>query len=224
MVRRGAREAEFRYGVVFLLVLTLVVFEIVAPSATWARAVAAALAGGALVVAVATWRTRTPGHAGRTLAAAGTVALLVVGIATGVLSPAFEAAAETVLVLAIPVTLVRGLLRLVGERGATLQAIAGALSLYLMIGLVFASVIGFVAEVRSQPYFTQGPGVSNGDRVYFSFTVLTTTGFGDYTAATPLGHALAVLEMLSGQLYLVTVIGVLIGHFVRRGPSQAETV
>jgi hypothetical protein len=221
MVRRGGREAEFRYGVVFLVVLALVVFELVAPPGTWARAVGVALAGGALVVAVATWRTRRPGHDGLTLAIAGAVAVLVVVVASGIPSPAFVAAAEGLLVVAIPVTLVRGLVRLVQERGATLQAIAGALSLYLMIGLVFASVIGFIAEVWSRPYFTQGPDVSNGDRVYFSFTVLTTTGFGDYTAATPVGHALAVLEMLSGQLYLVTVIGVLIGHFVRPGPSQA---
>jgi hypothetical protein len=58
--------------------------------------------------------------------------------------------------------------------------------------------------------------VSNGDRVYYSFTVLTTTGFGDYTTATPVGHALAVFEMLTGQLYLVTVIGVLVGNFAGR--------
>ena len=102
----------------------------------------------------------------------------------GLLAPlhvdsAFVAAAEGLLVVAIPVTLVRGLVRLVQERGATLQAIAGALSLYLMIGLVFASVIGFIAEVWSRPYFTQGPDVSNGDRVYFSFTVLTTNPITD---------------------------------------------
>jgi Ion channel len=48
--------------------------------------------------------------------------------------------------------------------------------------------------------------------VYFSFTVLTTTGFGDFTAATHLGRALAVIEMLVGQIYLVTVIGVLVGN------------
>jgi hypothetical protein len=46
--------------------------------------------------------------------------------------------------------------------------------------------------------------------------VLTTTGFGDFSAATPVGHALALIEMLTGQLYLVTVIGVLIGNFVSR--------
>ena len=49
--------------------------------------------------------------------------------------------------------------------------------------------------------------------------MLTTTGFGDFTADTPVGHALAVLEMLIGQLYLVTVIGVLVGSFAGRSRS-----
>ena len=39
---------------------------------------------------------------------------------------------------------------------------------------------------------------------------------GDYSAATPAGHALAVIEMLTGQLYLVTVIGLLIGNFASK--------
>ena len=47
--------------------------------------------------------------------------------------------------------------------------------------------------------------------MYYSFTVLTTTGFGDLTAAHGRGRALAVVEMLVGQLYLVTVISILIG-------------
>ena len=72
-----------------------------------------------------------------------------------------------------------------------------------------------VSRVDAAPYFTNGTDGSESDRVYFSFTVLTTTGFGDFTAASQLGHTLAVLEMLVGQLYLVTVIGVLIGSFGR---------
>ena len=72
------------------------------------------------------------------------------------------------------------------------------------------------ATVQSGSFFAEAGHVTNGDRVYYSFTVLTTTGFGDYTTATPAGHALAVLEMLIGQLYLVTVIGILIGNFVGR--------
>ncbi len=52
--------------------------------------------------------------------------------------------------------------------------------------------------------------------MYFSLSVLTTTGFGDFTAGQPVGRALAVLEMLVGQLYLVTVIGLMIGNFAAR--------
>ena len=49
-------------------------------------------------------------------------------------------------------------------------------------------------------------------RTYFSFTDLTTTGFGDLTPAAAIGRLLAVLEMLLGQLYLVTVISLLVGN------------
>jgi Ion channel len=120
------------------------------------------------------------------------------------------------LAAAIPLSLVRGLVRLVAAHGVTLQAVAGALAIYLLIGLLFAWSIGFVAHVGSGPYFAQGTDGTAADWVYYSFVVLTTTGFGDLTAAQPVGHALAVVEMLVGQLYLVTVIGVLVGNFVRR--------
>jgi Ion channel len=117
---------------------------------------------------------------------------------------------------AIPLSLVTGLLRLVRSRGVTVQAVAGALAIYLSVGLLFAAVIGFVARVDHAAYFAQGTDGSSSDRVYFSFTVLTTTGFGDFTAATSVGRALAVVEMLLGQIYLVTVIGILVGNMARR--------
>ena len=45
--------------------------------------------------------------------------------------------------------------------------------------------------------------------------MLTTTGFGDLTPAAGIGRLLAVLEMLLGQLYLVTVISLLVGNLGR---------
>jgi hypothetical protein len=126
---------------------------------------------------------------------------------------------------AIPFALGGGLFRLIRDEGVTVEAVAGALAIYLMVGLLFASAIGFVAHVGAGPYFTETRRASNGDVVYYSFTVLTTTGFGDYTAARPVGHALAVIEMLAGQLYLVTVIGVLVGNYTARRMGRArETI
>ena len=50
------------------------------------------------------------------------------------------------------------------------------------------------------------------DRVYFSFATLTATGYGDFTTATSLGHAFAVVETLVGRLYLVAVVAILLGN------------
>ncbi len=215
---RGAtaeRQAQFRYGVVFGLVLVTVVFEVLAPDADWARAVATALVGAALAVAVATSRARAQVRRTRTFIVGAVAAVVVLGIATGVVHAWGAFLMGTAIAVLIPISLGGGLLRLIRDEGVTIQAVAGALAVYLLVGLLFASAISFAAYVEGSSFFSQGQ-VSGGDRVYYSFTVLTTTGFGDYTTATPVGHALAVLEMLIGQLYLVTVIGILIGNFVGR--------
>ena len=105
-----------------------------------------------------------------------------------------------------------GLARLVGERGVVLQVVLGALAVYVLVGLVFGFVVGAVAAGTDGAYFASGTDATQSARLYYSFTVLTTTGFGDLTAATRGGRALAVLEMLLGQLYLVTVIATLVGN------------
>jgi hypothetical protein len=213
------RPAEFRYGIVFLLVTALLVFLIVAPSADWSRAVALALEGGALLVAVATSRARPAVRRRRTQVGGLGALVAVLGVATGLVPVAVVYALGGLLALGIPPALVGGLARLVREHGVTPQAVAGTLAIYLLVGLLFAWAIGFVAQIDGDPYFAQGTNGSTGQRVYFSFTVLTTTGFGDLTVATAVGRALAVVEMLLGQLYLVTVIGVVVANFRGRRRS-----
>lgn len=210
----NGRSAQYRYGAVFALTLALVVFVIAAPSANWSRAVALTIEGLALTVAIATARERADVRHRRAAAVALAMAITVIGVATGLFPRPVTSAVSALATAAIPVVTVGGILRLLRDRGVTVQAVLGALTIYLSLGLLFAWIIGFVSQATSTPYFAQHTSGSEGIRVYFSFTVLTTTGFGDYTAATQVGHALAVIEMLTGQLYLVTVIGVLVGAFV----------
>jgi hypothetical protein len=214
------RDAEFRYGAVFLLTLTLLVFVIVAPGANWSRAIGCALQWLALLTVVATSRARTGVRRSVAIVLLALTSFTVVGEAAGALSDSVLFAISGLLSAAIPLALIGGLLRLVRAHGVTPQAVAGALTLYLLVGLVFAWAIGFVAKVEDVPYFAQQAHASTSQIVYFSFAVLTTTGFGDLTAATHLGRALAVVEMLLGQLYLVTVIGVLVGNFAGRSRSS----
>ncbi|HUB75504.1 MAG TPA: potassium channel family protein, partial [Solirubrobacteraceae bacterium] len=73
-------------------------------------------------------------------------------------------------------------------------------------------------------YFAQvsHAAVTQSQEIYFSFSTLTTTGYGDLTPALNVGRALSVLEMLTGQIYLVTVIGLLVANMRRRTARAPE--
>jgi hypothetical protein len=100
------RPAQFRYGVVFLLTLALVVFVIAAPSADWSRAVALAIEGAALVVAVATARERREVRYREALAV-GIAMLVVVAVAVGAVSGQLTAVVGAVVTAAVPVVIFR---------------------------------------------------------------------------------------------------------------------
>jgi hypothetical protein len=210
------RVPAYRYGVVFLCSAAALVFLVLTPAKDWARAVALALESLALFVAVATSRDRRGVRRARAATVGVCSVLLVAGVAAGVVSAAVATAFSALAGVGAALAIVGGLLRLARQQGDTLQAIAGGLAIYLQLGLIFAWIIGFVAHVDSAPYFQQGGDGTQAVRVYYSFAVLTTTGFGDFTAAEPVGRGIAVVEMLAGQLYLVTVIGVLVGGLVGR--------
>jgi hypothetical protein len=216
-------RGQFRYGAVLLLIVTLVFFQIAAPAGDVALAFDVLLAFAALTVAIATTRESGSVRRRRSLLVAAAGAVIFALTASGVASVTFTLVVTTVIVAAIPVTLIGGLARLVQERGVTIQVVAGALAIYLLVGLLFASIIAFVSHIETGAYFKQGTETDAID-LYYSFTVLTTTGFGDYTPAEPFGHALAVLEMLTGQLYLVTVIGLVVGNYAGRRMGRGEDV
>lgn len=220
---RGARGpaddagvAQYRYGMVLGLVVCAVVLSIGVPDGNVTRAAAFAIVGAALLVAICTSRERTVVLRRRALLGGTTIIVITVLTAVGALPRWVTLLAGALMTLAVPATLAGGLLRLVRERGATVQAVAGGIAIYLLLGLAFASAIGFVDAVGSGQYFVQTASTSASDRVYYSFTVLTTTGFGDFTAAHGAGRALAVVEMLFGQIYLVTVISILIGRRIEQ--------
>jgi hypothetical protein len=218
-----------RYGLVLLLTIAAVIDVIVAPDTPVSRGIGLLLQGGTLLVVIATSREA---RAIRRVAGA-IAAVVLVGLATGValsVFPLWVAAVVAALsVIAVIVALVRGVARLIRERGVSLQAVAGALAIYMLVGLTFAFAISVIAYAGPK-YFAQsghqatdeGARFSLSEETYFSFTTMTTTGYGDLTPATSLGHAIAVLEMLVGQIYLVTVIGLLVGNLNRRGSSRED--
>jgi len=214
-------EGTHRYGIVLGVALATVLFLIIAPESSWSRAIGLLLSGGMLLTVIVTSRGNVElrVRAGVLL----TIATLVVVAAIGFewIGPGVGAALSAALVLVTLVQLVRGLLVLLRVGGVTVQAVAGALAVYLLVGIVFSFVISAMARLGSGPYFAQGIDGSESQRVYFSFTSMTTTGYGDLSPATRGGRAVAVLEMLTGQIYLVTVISLLVGNLRRRRDDAA---
>ena len=202
----------FRYAAVLLLTLAIAVFALIAQDSGPVRTIELFAAGATLLVAVLT--SRAPAATRRVAGVGVGVVVLVGGVTAAVVGPhpAITFAGTSVLLAVTAGVILAGLVRLVVERGVVLQAVFGALAVYVLVGLTFSFVIGALATGESTPYFASGTDGTQNARVYFSFTALTTTGFGDYTAATRAGRALAVLEMLVGQLYLVTVIATLVGN------------
>jgi hypothetical protein len=97
----------------------------------------------------------------------------------------------------------------------------GVLCLYLLIGLAFGTVFAFVDEVGDRPFFTSG-AADRDDFLYYSFSTLTTTGYGDLIAATDVGRSLSITEALIGQIYLVTIVAMIVGN-LRPAPRRRAT-
>ena len=101
----------------------------------------------------------------------------------------------------------------------TLQSIYGAFSAYLVIGFMFAAFFAAIYHFSGDKFFASGEAANTQTFQYFSYTTLTTLGYGDYTAKYSSGQATAVLEALTGQIFLATLVARLVAAYrsERRG-------
>ncbi len=111
-----------------------------------------------------------------------------------------------VLAILTPLAIIRRLLR---HRHVTRQTLIGAVSVYLLIPMSYYYLFIALNHYGATQFFGQKQPTES--FMYFSLTTVTTTGYGDLTAVTPLGRLLANSEAVIGQLYLVTVVAMIVG-------------
>ena len=202
-------QASRSYGFVLLLVLSTFAFVAAAPDEAWPRAVLVLLL--AVTLAVALWTSA----AGR-LDVVATV-LVVIGVAAAaahLLTDSSEATGmlgllDVLLVAATCAVIVFGI---AGQHGVNVQSVLGALCIYLLFGMLYTFAYGAIAALESGPFYVQGTDGTPSIRLYFSIVTLATVGYGDYTAASDLGRTVAASEGLLGQIYLVTVVAVIVSR------------
>ncbi len=97
----------------------------------------------------------------------------------------------------------------------------GAVAAYLLIGMFFAFAYRWLGDVQSAPFFgTAGDGTL-ADDLFFSFTTMTTIGFGSLVPADNPGQTFAVAEGLIGQLFLVVAVAKVINSWQPKRLSDA---
>jgi len=115
--------------------------------------------------------------------------------------------------LVLLATVIVILRRVLAAPTVTLQSIFGALSAYMILGLMFAAFYGSMNKLGGTPFFANGQPDDTKTFQYFSFTTLTTLGYGDFTAASNAGRAVAVMEAMVGQIFLATLVARLVSAF-----------
>jgi hypothetical protein len=214
------RRASRSFGVVLLLIVASFVFAASAPDSAWTTSVLVLLQSLTLLAALWTsglaradsWPSLTflaiaIGSALIFLVDDGSTLLGVVALISGALS------IGVVVVIARAIT---------AEHQVNAQSITGAICIYVLIGMIFMFAYGAVAAIGSSDFFAQGTDGTRALRLYFSYVTLATLGYGDYTPATNLGHMLSVSEALLGQLYLVTVVAVLVTRLRIRPRAESS--
>ena len=209
------------YGLVLGLVVVSTVFQLVVSSADGPRFVIIALQAATLVAAVRTADVQRTGVRLATGAATlAVVASLVTWIAQGEIPHGFAAVVGALLVVVAPAVLAAGLFNDLRARGGVaVHTLTGVLAIYLLIGMFFAFTYGIVEAVDSSALFVNRQDSTPADRAYFSFVTLSTVGYGDFSPAADGPRALAVAEMLIGQIYLVTIVSLIVANL---GPRRRE--
>jgi len=222
-LRHLVRRTDDFVVVLVLLTGTYVLYSASAHGVV--RVIGTALYTFAFVVA---FRAAEPTHRQRVaMTVTFLAAVVVVGLAFAFLSTEDATGVAEVFVTAmLIVTLVSVLQRVLRHPRVTLQSIAGALSAYLLLGMTFSALFTVVAWLGPHPFFVGGGNENIRSFQYFSFTTLTTTGYGDLSPQSPAGRGLANIEALTGQIFLATLVAALVASYrvrpLRR--RRAQTV
>ena len=117
------------------------------------------------------------------------------------------------------------LIAVVSTRRVTTDTLAGGLCAYLLTGMAFASVYSIVEVLAPGSYAFPGPtpgGPAWTDFVFFSFTTLTTLGYGDIRPVSDLARSLTSLESILGVFYMAILVARLVSAYEDRSPARAE--
>lgn len=208
---RSAWNEQDAYGwVLFLLALNIGAL-LVLPPENWTHLAQVLLISVTLLLAL-----RTSGAGKRVMRFAWVacgVAVLSAAVITAFGTTATSGGTYFVIAALLLVTPFPILRRVLGHVEVSARTLAGALSVYLVIGLFFAFLFLGMGSTGSTPFFVQTATPTPPDYVYFSYVTELTIGYGDFTPAGDVGRFLSIMDGMLGQIFLVTTVARLVSMF-----------
>ena len=208
-----------RFGVVlFFVIATIVVSSLVNVGNSYGDSLLAHTMSGAALVAAA----RAAGMRRRAQRVAVVVVLLAVGTlaalslaellvpdgAVGPVGPRQSDPLWLILVLAVPAIVIRRIAQHTVVGGRT---VLGAITAYLQIGVAYAALFSVNQVWSSSPPFGQTQPSSA--FMYLSMTTMSTLGIGDIAPTTEVSRLLVSSEAVLGQVFLVTIVAIVVSQF-----------
>ena len=117
--------------------------------------------------------------------------------------------------------------RVVSSAEVGSRTILGAISVYTVLGILFTFAYGTIDRIQGGPFFEGVARPEGNDFLFFSYTTLTTTGYGNLVPGGQPGRMIAGLEMMLGQIFLVTLVAGLVslwrpGEALRRRRERRD--
>jgi Ion channel len=218
----GVRDA---FGLVLILVLVTYVLTSLLDNRGWSAVVLILATSTTSVVALTSSHVRAGFVRGSVLLSALTV--LLAAIAAAADTQVLLNLASLIQICLLAVAMAAVLWRVVSSTEVGSRTILGAISVYTVLGILFTFAFGTIDRIQGGAFFQEVAHPDGSDFIFFSYTTLTTTGYGNLVPAGQPGRMIAGLEMMLGQIFLVTLVAGLVslwrpGDGLRRRRAQHD--
>lgn len=206
--QRRAERASDAFGLVLALVLLTYVLLSLLDNRGWSAVLLTAASSATSIIALTSSHARHRFVRIVVWLSALTITLAAISAATDV--RAILNVATTIQIVLLAVAMAAVLRRVVSTAEVRSRTILGALSVYTVFGILFTFLYGMVDRIQGGAFFEAHPDPTGSDFLFFSYTTLTTTGYGNLVPGGQPGRMFAGLEMMVGQIFLVTLVAGLV--------------
>jgi hypothetical protein len=211
-------EPRDRIFILMTLILLMILVNPYFPQGVWGKTLFFLLLSSVLIwcvyVVSDSWRDATIALLFVFLAQIFKGAFIIYGV------PFLDVLGDLFAALVFVYTTLVFVLSLVRTKVITTNTIWNVVSSYLLIGLTWAALYSIQETLYPGSFSdTLDPGSSKsfGDLIYFSMVTLATLGYGDIVPVTHPARSLAILETVTGVLYIAVVVASLVGGWKAKG-------